>query len=203
MRKLSLTLLVLATNHSIAQYTKLHGSVGLTGGSLNSSQSIASGLSVYLDRNLLTMKNTSLSLSTRLVLGTEDKTGLIFPAILVLLVLEGYSNTTPDLSNLNIHAKLFTEVPLMLHYNYGLGSGSYNDHRFGFYFGAGLSYMLTGYTDTAGIGQSTSFFGYKMDAGIRFHRDIDINLSQTISWQPNIGQIQNPVFYQLTFSKSF
>jgi len=203
MRKLSVILLVLAANHSIAQYTKLRNSVGLTGGTLNSSQSIASGLSVYLDRNLLTMKNASFSLSTRLVLGTEDKTGLVFPAILILLMLESYTNTTPDLSSLNINAKLFSEFPLMLHYNYGLGSGSYNDHRFGFYFGAGLSYMLTGYTDTAGIGQSTSFFGYKMDFGVRFHRDIDINLSQTISLQPNIGQIHNPAFYQLTISKSF
>jgi hypothetical protein len=203
MRKLSVILLVLATNHSIAQYTKTRSSAGVTGGTLNSSQSIASGLSVYLDRNLLTMKNASFSLSTRLVLGTEDKTGLIFPAILVLFMLEGYSNTTPDLGNLNINAKLFSEFPLMLHYNYGLGSGCYNDHRFGLYFGAGLCYMITGYTDTAGIGQSSSFFGYKMDAGVRFHGDIDINLSQTISLQPNIGQIRSPVFYELTIAKSF
>ena len=203
MKNLFLILLLLAVNNSYAQYTKFHGSVGLTGGTLNSSQSIASGLSINMDRNVLTMKNASFSLSIRLVLGTEDKTGLVFPAILVLLMLEGYANTSPDLGNLNINAKLFSEFPLMLHYNYGLGSGCYNDHRFGFYFGAGLSYVLTGYTDTAGIGQSTSFLGYKMDAGVRFHRDIDINLSQTISLQPNIGQIHNPVFYQLTISKSF
>jgi hypothetical protein len=203
MRKLVVLLFVFITNCSNAQYSKLHRAFGLTGATLNSGQSIASGLSFCLDRNILTAKNASFSLSTKIVIGTEDKSGLVFPALLILLLIEGYTDTSPDLGDLNINAKLFTELPLMLHYNYGLGSGSYNDHRFGFYFGAGFSYTITGFTDTAGSVRTASFFGYKMDAGIRFHRNVDINIAQTISIQNPIGQINRPTFYQLTIAKSF
>ena len=160
MRAFLILLLLLITNHLLAQHIasdnadKWSSGIGYTGASLNTSNSVAGGLAVNIKRNIFQTPTTSFSLSTSIKLGIEDK--IASGALIPLIILAGSSsgNNNDNSNGGKIH--LFTEVPLLLHFNYGLGanngqhdprvSGIYSTpyKRFGFYFGGGMSYTMTG-----------------------------------------------------------
>lgn len=95
---------------------------------------------------------------------------------------------------------LFTELPALLHYNFGLGSSDQTPKRTGFYIGGGANYIMTGFTDTAGFFRETSFFGWVVDGGIRFKKIMDMNFANVFSLRQPIGQIKHPMFFEITFS---
>ena len=174
--------------------------IGYAGASLNSTQSLGGGFAVYLGRNISESRLSSLSLSTNIKLGIEDKTGsgLIIPAIFLLANTSVGNNISAGSGNGGtVH--LFTELPLLLHYNFGLGSTDQNDKRVGFYFGGGIDYVMTGFTDTAGYSIRTSFFGGVIDGGIRFNKIMDVNFETVFPIDKTIGEIRHPMFYQITF----
>jgi len=206
MKPLSFILLLFVAIDSNGQSDNMHTGLGLSGGTLNANSGISSGLSIYIGRDIFKTKNSSFSICTNYKIGTEDKTGLVFPLTVAYLYLVAASGNDASLQNVDLsgfQVKFFTELPLLFHYNFRLGSNKDSEHKFGFYFGGGMSYTITGYTDTAKNMQQTSFFGLMIDGGIRFHRDIDINFGRIISLQKPIGQFPNPVFYEFTISKSF
>ena len=201
MKKIFVLPLLLITNQIFAQD---HTGIGYTGATLNSSYSVAGGLAFFVGKDIFKTPNSSFSVSTNFKLGIQDKIGggLIIPLFLLLDQDGSASNVNTD--NINggtIH--LFTELPLLLHYNYGLGSNKDSEKRFGFYIGGGMNYTITGYGDTAGYSRSTSFFGCVMDGGVRFKRDTDINFAFIIPLRQPIGQISHPLFFELTLFKYF
>ncbi|HSZ84710.1 MAG TPA: hypothetical protein VK787_01695 [Puia sp.] len=207
MKPLTFILFLVVSINSDGQSDNMHGGIGLAAGTLNENSGISSGVSFYIGRDIFKTKNSSFSICTNYKIGTEDKTGLVFPLTVAYLYLVAVSgDEVSSLQNINLSGpdvKFFTELPLLFHYNFGLGSNKDSEHKFGFYFGGGMSYTITGYTDTAKNMQGTSFFGLMMDGGIRFHRNIEINFGRTISLQKPIGQFANPVFYEFTISASF
>ncbi|HVM88728.1 MAG TPA: hypothetical protein VMT76_11115 [Puia sp.] len=143
-----------------------HSGIGYTGASFNSYSSVAGGLSFILHENIFETNNSSFSLGTNIKIGIEDKigSGIIIPAIVLL---SAYSNSTPpNTGNANGgKINLFLGVPVLAHYNFGLNATGKSTARFGFYIGGGMSFINTGYTDTAGFSKSTSFVGYALDGG--------------------------------------
>ena len=206
-RCLALSLLLLSSLWARGQ-SRWHKGIGFTGATLNFQQNGASGFAIPIRYDLFRSANASLSFGTNLKIGTEDKTGFTFPAILGLLLLGGETGSTPDLSGTDnsngTTICFFSEVPLLLHYNWGLGSNNGSDKRFGFYLGGGMSHTITGFTNEAGHEHSTSFFGWVANAGVRFagHGEgrHDLGFSMTLPMENPIGPINNPVLYQLTFS---
>lgn len=176
----------------------------MTGGTFNASKSVSGALSIFLERDILQRDNASLSLCSRLEFGLQDKTntGLEVPAICAIAFIVGGLGNNSNVWNGNIQADPFVEIPLSLHYNFGWGSGDYTAKTTGFYLGAGMNYIVADYSDTAGNAQKNSFFGCKLDGGIRFHKRWDINLSNTIPLK-SIGQIRRPLFLELTISAYF
>jgi hypothetical protein len=216
MRTLTILLLVLCTSYANGQFhykpENWHGGIGLTGASLNFHQNGAGGLAIPFRYDLLKTGKSSISLGSNIKIGTEDEYGVSFPALLALFGLIGLAtNGGADLGNLggnnnnsgnsNYSINLFSEFPLLLHYNFGLGTFSdAGDPSFGFYVGGGMSYTITGVPLSGGIQQSTNFFGWVANAGVRFARNKDLGFSVTMPLQNPIGPINNPVMYQMTFS---
>jgi hypothetical protein len=91
-------------------------------------------------------------------------------------------------------------IPLLLNYNWGLGSKNISERRIGFYVGAGVSFTITGYTNGAGNEHSTSFYGWVGNIGVRLARDKDLGFSMTRPMESSIGPINNPILYQVTFT---
>ena len=207
MRHIAVSLLLLSFLYTNAQ-SNWHTGIGITTATLNFQQNGSGGLAFPVRYDLLKSYNSTLSLGTNIKIGTEDQYGLGFPLILGLLLLSYSSGQAPDLSNINTSDTskkgtsvcFFTELPLLLHYNWGLGSNNDSYEPFGFYLGGGMSYTITGYTNSAGNEHSTSFYGMVANAGIRFARNKDLGFSATFPFTHPIGPINNPVFYQLTFS---
>jgi hypothetical protein len=205
-RSLALTLLLLSALWTRGQ-SRWHTGFGLTTATLNFQQNGAGGFAIPLRYDLFTSSNASFSFGTNLKIGTEDQYGLGFPLILGFLLLSGQSGSAPDLSGININDSsrgtivcFFSEVPLLLHYNWGLGSNNGSDKRFGFYLGGGMSQTITGYTNKAGNEHSTSFLGWVVNAGVRFARNKDLGFSMTRPMENPIGPIRNPILYQLTLT---
>jgi hypothetical protein len=117
----------------------LHAGIGISTGSLSFQENGTGGLSILLRGDLLKSTNSTLSLGTNLKLGTADKSGLVFP-LSVLEVLSG-SPSGADLTN--DWVGFFADIPLLLNYNFGLGSDYFSNHRFGFYLGGGVSYTIS------------------------------------------------------------
>jgi hypothetical protein len=179
--------------------------IGYTGAWLNSKESIAGGLSFYIGQNIIETRNSSLSISTNIKVGIEDKigSGLVFPALFALAA-NGANTSNVNTDKLDGgKINLFTDFPLLFHYNFGLRSNAGCHKTFGFYIGGGMSYTTTGFTDTSGLSKSIEFFGYVIDGGIRFKENIDINFANTISLRRPVGQINHPQFYQITLSLRF
>lgn len=200
---LVLSLLMPLTN----LYGQVQFGIGYTVAWLNSKESIAGGASVFMGRNISERPNSSFSISTNVKIGIEDKigTGLVIPLFFAMAATNNHhissssiNNNTDKLNGGKIH--LFTDFPLLLHYNFGLGSNKDCNKKFGFYLGGGISYTTTGYTDTLGFSKGTGFFGCVIDGGIRVAESIDINYSNVISLRKPIGAISHPIFFEITLS---
>jgi opacity protein-like surface antigen len=152
MKPLTFILFLFVAINSNGQNDHMHAGIGLGAGTLNANSGISSGFSFYIGRDIFKTKNSSFSICTNYKIGTEDKTGLVFPLTVAYLYLIAASGNDASLQNVDLsgfQVKFFTELPLLFHYNFGLGSNKDSEHKFGFYFGGGMSYTLTGYTDTA------------------------------------------------------
>jgi hypothetical protein len=192
----------LLTKYSVAQNQT---GIGYTGAWLNSKENLAGGLAFFVGQNIIETHNSSFSVSTNLKVGIEDKigSGFVFPALFALAA-SGSNTSNVNTENLDGgKINLFMDFPILVHYNFGLRSSTECHKKFGFYFGGGMSYTTTGFTDTSGFSKSIGFFGYVIDGGIRFKENIDINFSNTISLRQPIGQIGHPIFYQITLSLRF
>jgi hypothetical protein len=215
MRTLTMLLLVLCTSYANGQFhykpENWHGGIGMTLASLNFHQNGAGGLAIPFRYDLLKTGKSSISLGTNIKIGTEDEYGVSFPALLALVALlsavndggnfSGFNGNNNNNANSNYSINLFSEFPLLLHYNFGLGTYSdAGDPSLGFYIGGGMSYTITGVPLSGGVQQSTNFFGWVANAGVRFARNKDLGISVTMPLQNPIGPINNPVMYQLTFS---
>ncbi|KAA5534453.1 hypothetical protein F0919_07460 [Taibaiella lutea] len=189
-------------------YSQIHLGIGYTGARLVSNTSIAGGFSFFAGKNIVDMRNSSFSVSTNVKIGMEDKagTGVIIPLIIAALYYGGddgntFNNATTNDAGVNggtIH--LFVDLPLLLHYNFGLGSDEGCKRNWGFYLGGGVSYTTTGFTNISGFSRATDFFGYVMDGGIRFAKNVDINISNTISARKPIGPLNHPIFSEITLA---
>lgn len=204
MRILSLLLSLFFFQYTYAQFdpgSRAHGGMGLAAGSLNFQQNGAGSLAIHYYYNLLSGDRSSFSIGTNLKVGSEDINGISFPAILGLLIAGGASGSSPDLSNsdLSNRIRFFGDFPLLLHYNWGLGAGKGTQGRFGFYLGGGMSYTVTGVTNSDGNERGVDFFGWMMDLGVRFARNKELGVSTTIPFSNPIGPIYNPILYQLSF----
>ncbi|HTI07381.1 MAG TPA: outer membrane beta-barrel protein [Puia sp.] len=166
---------------------------GLAFGTINFSQNGTGGIVVPVDYDFLNTGKSSFSLGTRPKIGTEDENGISFPAYL-LLAIGGGSNSGND----DFHMAFFTDLPLLLHYNFGAGTAGGNSDKFGFYAGGGMSYTTTGYTLHGPSQESTNFFGWVVDGGVRFAKGTDLEFSITRPLNNPIGPINNPLFYQIT-----
>jgi hypothetical protein len=199
MTKISQALLIAFAILSNNLYGQTNVQIGYTGASLNSIKSVGGGFALYLGRNISESRNSSLSLSTNIKLGIEDETGsgLIIPAIFLLANTSSGNNSVGNGNGGTVH--LFTELPLLVHYNFGLGSSNQNDKRVGFYIGGGINYVMTGFTDTTGNSKKASFFGSVIDGGIRFNKIMDVNFETVFPFTQNIGEIKHPMFYEITF----
>jgi hypothetical protein len=173
------------------------GTMGLVNGNLNFKDNVASGFSFGFGTNLFSINSSSLSLLTNIKFGCENKYGLGYLALAANMISPGSVSTdnNPNLTD-------FAEFPISLHYNYGYGSGAQSQKNFGFFFGGGMSYVITGYNNGAVSAYSTSFWGYSMEAGIRFNH-FELGLSKVISLSGPIAAIPNPAFYELNLSIFF
>jgi hypothetical protein len=187
-----------ATAQSFHSDNFSHGGIGLSFGSMNFQKNGTGGLSFLFRRDILKYGSSSLSLGTNLKLGTVDQLGVVFPFIVLIALAP--QPTNPDLSNSTDWVGFFSDIPVLLNYNFGLGSDDLSRHRFGFYLGGGMGFTVTAVTNYAGAQQNTSYLGWVANAGIRFARDKDIGFSATIPLRNPIGPIYNPVLYQMTFS---
>lgn len=215
MRTIPLLLLVLCTLYANGQIhyksENWHGGIGFTAASLNFHQNGAGGLAIPFRYDLLKAGKSSISLGSNIKIGSADEYGVSFPVILALAALlnaAGNGGGFGDLSGSgNNNGKdsyginFFSEFPLLLHYNFGLGTCSdAGDPPFGFYIGGGMSYTITGIPISGGLQQSTAFFGWVANAGVRFSRSKDLGFSITRPLQNPIGPINNPIMYELTFT---
>jgi hypothetical protein len=184
---------------------KAHFAGGLTGGSLNFKQNGEVGFHLRYDYNLFQGKQSSLSLSLGATLGTEDENGLFFPVeagVFIALGIADYQGPGLDLS-FNHQVVAYSDFPLMLHYNWGLGSSSRaNDHRWGFFAGGGFTQTFAGYTSPA-TKQSVqaNFWAWVADAGIRIpnggHGAAEFAIGVEQPLQNPIGPILNPLMFKL------
>jgi hypothetical protein len=208
MRRLTPMLLLLISFYTNGQ-SNWHSGVGLTSGTLNFQQNGAGGFIFPIRYDFLRFPAASFSVGSNPVIGTEDKYGIGFPLILGLLLLSDASGSAPDLSGASTGGQngttvcLFTQAPLLLQYNWGLGSNNRdydNRERVGFYLGGGMGWTLTGITNSAGNEHSTSFWGWMGTAGLRFARNKELGFSMTLPCENTIGPISHPLFYQISFS---
>jgi hypothetical protein len=187
---------------------RAHFGGGLTGGSLNFHQNGAVGLNFRYDYNLFQGKQSSLSLGLGATLGSEDENGLFFPVEVGITIAAGianYSGSNLDLS-FNHQVTVYSDFPLMLHYNWGLGSSTSstaNMHSWGFFLGGGVTETFTGYTSPATkLSAQTNFWAWVADAGIRIPcgdtnaTEFGIGIEQPL--RNPIGPILQPVMYKLS-----
>jgi hypothetical protein len=168
-------------------------SFGLVNGTLNFRDNVSNGLSFGFGFNLFSVQSSSLSFGTNIKFGFENKYGLGILALAANMLSDGAGPTEGN------NLADFAEFPLFLHYNYGYGSNSKSEKKFGFYIGSGMSYLITGYDNGIINSYSTSFWGWSIDAGIRFSH-FEFGLSRVNTLSGPITGIPNPAFYQATIS---
>ncbi|MFT3700920.1 MAG: hypothetical protein QM802_01010 [Agriterribacter sp.] len=195
----TLLIFFLSTISLIAVSQKITA-IGLTGAWLNHRQSVAGGLSVTVQKELIQENNSSLSVGTNIKVGIEDKlgSGVVIPVLVYWYGNAAGSHMNKDSTGGKIH--LFLDLPLLLHYNVGFGSAEGSLQKVGFYFGGGATYILTGYTNEAGHSKQTNFAGMVADGGIRFRKGVDINYAAVFPFKKQIGPIANPYFSEITLS---
>jgi hypothetical protein len=167
---------------------------GLVNGTLNFRDNISNGFCFGFGFDLFSTQNSSLSFGTNIKLGFENKYGL---GILAAIA-DGLSDGNTPVTEGNDLAD-FAEFPFFLHYNFGYGSNSNSQKKFGFYIGSGMSYLVTGYDNGIINSYPTSFWGWSIDAGIRFSH-FEFGLSRVNSLSGPITGISNPAFYEATLS---
>lgn len=176
----------------------IQGSYGLVNGSLNFQQSYASGINWGMSLNLLAFRNSSISVGNNLRLGYENQYGLGYAYLLGLIVLSlgtGGNNAPNNSPNFPGYA----EFPMSLRYNYGYGSSRWSQHKFGFYLGGGMNYLLTGYTNGSNAGATASFWGWNLEGGVRF-KNYDLGLYKTFSLAGPVPGIAQPAFYGISLN---
>ena len=173
------------------------GTFGITGSSLNYPGSIGSGFNMEVWFNFLRTKDASLSFGTNVKVGLENRYGLGLPVTVVYVAAslnDGNWALGSDFTG-------YVELPLLLHYNFGLGATKETEKRFGFYVGGGMTYVVTGYLDSKQDAESISFYGLEADAGIRLGQCGQIGVSWVYSLRQPLGPItQNPCMFGLTLS---
>jgi hypothetical protein len=203
-------LLAILSGRAQIDPSRWHVAAGISEATLNFQQNGAGALAVPIRYDLLRGRNSTLSLGTNLKIGSEDEYGISFPAILLLLSLLSLSGSSPDLSNLNTtgsgsgngySVNLYADMPLLLQYNWGLGTPNISEHHFGWFVGGGMTYTLTGVTvSSTGHGRQVDFLGWMGDLGIRFNRCAELSFSTTVPLQNTIGPIQHPLSFALTLA---
>jgi len=178
-------------------------SIGFTGAWLNHRQSVAGGLAVTVQKDLFTTDNSSLSLGTTVKVGVEDKlgSGVIIPALVYFYGFAADKHVDKDSSGGRVN--LFLDIPLLVHYNIGFGSAEGSLQNVGFYFGGGVTYIFTGYTDEAAYSKPANFAGLVADGGLRLRKGIDINYAAVFPLKQYIGQVNHPFFSEITISILF
>lgn len=214
MRTLSILLLSLAFLKANSQTdgSRWHTAVGLSESTLSFQQNGAGALAVPLRYDFLNLPNSSFSIGTNIKIGSEDEYGASFPLILLLFALLSESGNSPDLSALgssntnptsSYSVKFFTDLPILLHYNWGRGTARGADQRFGWFAGGGLSYTITGVTiNSHGHAATATFPGWTTELGIRTGKHTQLSFSTTIPMQPAVGPIQHPLLFGLTLAFS-
>ena len=206
-------LLLLPFLEGKAQIRK-HGGIGFTASTLNFQQNGAGALTFSGRYDFLTFPNSSFSLGTHLKIGSEDEYGISFPIIAIVVVAVSAAGGNPDLSNIpgnsgtvshsSYSINFFGDFPLLLHYNWGLGSNDNSEKRFGWYIGGGASYTVTGVSlNSSGYAPAVSFPSWVGDIGIRFAQNNDIGFSLNVPMQSTVGPIQHPLMFSLTFTALF
>jgi hypothetical protein len=134
------------------KHENLHVGFGYTASSINFQQNGAGAFVVPVRYDWLKFGKSSFSLGTNLKIGTEDEYGVSFPILLIIAAILGSTGSSPDLSSVNTNNLLpnysinfYSETPLLLHYNFGLGTkGASGDPSAGFYIGGGINFVVTG-----------------------------------------------------------
>jgi hypothetical protein len=214
MRLLSILLLSLAFHPASSQTdgSRWHAAVGLSESTLSFQQNGAGALAIPIRYDFLNLHNSSFSLGTNIKIGSEDEYGVSFPLILLLIALLGGSGNNLDLSSLgssnsnptsNYSVKFFSDLPVLLHYNWGRGTARGADQRFGWFAGGGLSYTITGVTiNSHGHAATATFPGWTTELGIRTGNHTQLSFSTTIRMQSTVGPIQHPFLFGLTLAFS-
>jgi hypothetical protein len=214
MRLLSILLLSLAflPAKSQTEGSPWHAAVGLTESTISFDRNGAGALAVPLRYDFLNLRNASLSLGTNMKIGTEDEYGVSFPLILLLIAVLDGSGSNPDFSNLggsnsnpssSYSIKFFSDLPVMLQYNWGRGTARGADRRFGWFAGGGVSYTITGVTiNSNGHAATATFPGWTAEIGIRTGKNMQLGFSTTVPMQPAVGPIQHPLLFGLTLAFS-
>lgn len=175
--------------------------VGLTGSALNYPGSVNTGISLGMMFDFLKTRDASISFGTNIKAGmeNEDGTGLLVVAgnVFANLYASGsYPGWVSNSGNVG-----YCELPLLVHYNFGLGATTETKKRFGFYLGGGMTYVVTGYPGETGNAESISFYGLEADAGIRLFRHFQIGFSGVFSLRDPLGPItQRPGMFGVTLS---
>lgn len=216
MRTLPILLLLLSTYCCTGQirykHENFHLGFGYAASSINFQQNGAGAFVIPIRYDWLKFGKSSFSLGTYLKIGTEDEYGVSFPVLLIIAMLLGSGGGTPDLSGINTNTLLpnysinfYSEAPLLLHYNFGLGTISASgDPSVGFYVGGGINSVVTGVPlggqNSSQLQQSTAFLGWIANAGIRFGRNADLGFSVTKPFQNSVGPVNTPLLYGFTLS---
>jgi hypothetical protein len=194
------------------KHENLHVGFGYTASSINFQQNGAGAFVVPVRYDWLKFGKSSFSLGTNLKIGTEDEYGVSFPIPLIIAAILGSTGSSPDLSSVNTNNLLpnysinfYSETPLLLHYNFGLGTnGASGDPSAGFYIGGGINFVVTGVPlggqNSSQLQQSTCFLGWIANAGIRFGHHADLGFSVTKPFQNNVGPINSPLLFGFTIS---
>ncbi|MBS1918133.1 MAG: hypothetical protein JST87_17825 [Bacteroidetes bacterium] len=164
--------------------------IGAANGSLNFQGSISSGLGYGFGFNLFSINSASVCVGTNLKLGFENRYGLGYLAFLADYLSPGTIEESNNLAD-------YAEFPAYIHFNYGYGSSHKSTKRFGFYFGAGASYLITGYAHDSTNSYPASFWGISADAGIRFDH-FELGFSRIFSIGGALPGLPQPAFYQVT-----
>jgi hypothetical protein len=184
-------------------YSRWHGGFGLTAATLNFHQNGITGFCFPVWYDLFRNTYSSLSLGTNFKIGTEDENGLLFPVVIAAGIASTVDNNIDG--SINHQVAVYSDIPLLLHYNFGAGAERYDGYKYGYYLGGGFTQTFTGYTSpqTRQAAQ-TDFWAWVADGGIRIElpgqpegRVLDLGFSISQPLRTPIGPIFQSRMYQL------